>query len=48
MRLAGVLAESGKVDEGWPYMQQAAEVAPNNADVQSNVGGFLYMMGKVK
>ena len=48
MKLAGVLGDSGKLNEGWQYMQQAAEVAPNDADVQSNMGIYLYIMGMGK
>ena len=48
MMLAGVLGDSGKLDEGWQYMQQAAEVAPNDADVQTNMGVYLYRMGMGK
>ena len=41
MSLASLLADSGRVNEGWPYMEHAAAVAPDNALVHNNVATYL-------
>ncbi len=45
MGLAGLLADSGRGQEGRGYMEQAAAIAPDNADVMSNMGTYLWQIG---
>ena len=45
MGLAGLLADSGRGQEGRGYMEQAAAIAPDNADVMSNMATYLWRIG---
>lgn len=41
MALATLLADNGRIEEGFPYMEQAVFVAPGNADMLNNLGAYL-------
>lgn len=46
MSLATLLADQGRLKEGWHYMQRAAAVATDNADVYNNLAAYLLRMGR--
>lgn len=46
MALGSLLADTGRVEEGWPYMQRAADVAPDNPIVLNNLGAYFFRIGK--
>ena len=46
MNLATLMADQGRVEEGWPHMQRAAAVARDNADVHNNLAAYLLRMGE--
>lgn len=46
MSLATLLADQGRLEEGWHYMQRAAAVATDNADVYNNLAAYLLRMGR--
>ena len=44
--LAFLLAEDGKLDEGWALMQRGVAISPSQPDVLSNSANYLVRMGK--
>ncbi len=45
MGLAGLLADSGRGQEGRQYMERVASVDPSNTDILNNMGMFLWKIG---
>ncbi len=46
MSLASLMADSGRTEEGWQYMDRAVKAAPDNTNVLNNLGAYLLRLGK--